>query len=221
MTIYLSIEYAWPAVTANDTVHIVAIFLSTPSWHPAIYLYPNLVAVLFVCTPASFVSILPWYNIDGLVQERHNSSALAMELCLSCTNLSIWFVRMRTTFRRILITDVCKCKVWSIFYLFCMQYHLIVFWCHNGNACKRLLWSHDTIWLHISLVTNAGTALLIHYHVVLFKLLHHTRWLDCHDNPWPVRWYIYTPNIVVFCHGLVPVHFIFSICVAYLALGQS
>ena len=24
--------------------------------------------------------------IDGLVQERHNSSALAMELCLSCIN---------------------------------------------------------------------------------------------------------------------------------------
>ena len=30
-----------------------------------------------------------WYNIDGLVQERCNSSALAMELCLSCTNPSI------------------------------------------------------------------------------------------------------------------------------------
>ena len=26
------------------------------------------------------------YHIDGLVQERFNSSALAMELCLSCTN---------------------------------------------------------------------------------------------------------------------------------------
>ena len=26
------------------------------------------------------------YQIDGLVQERHNSSALAMELCLSCAN---------------------------------------------------------------------------------------------------------------------------------------
>ena len=28
-------------------------------------------------------------HINGLVQERHNSSALAMELCLSCTNQSI------------------------------------------------------------------------------------------------------------------------------------
>ena len=30
------------------------------------------------------------HNIYGLVQEKHNSSALAMELCLSCTNLSLW-----------------------------------------------------------------------------------------------------------------------------------
>ena len=29
-------------------------------------------------------------HIDGLVQERCNSSALAMEFCLSCTNASTW-----------------------------------------------------------------------------------------------------------------------------------
>ena len=29
-------------------------------------------------------------HIDGLVQERRNSSALAVELCLSCINLSIY-----------------------------------------------------------------------------------------------------------------------------------
>ena len=29
------------------------------------------------------------YNFDGLVQERRNSSALAMELRISCTILSI------------------------------------------------------------------------------------------------------------------------------------
>ena len=32
-----------------------------------------------------------WY-IDGLVQERRNSSALAMELHLSCTNSSTWYI---------------------------------------------------------------------------------------------------------------------------------
>ena len=31
-----------------------------------------------------------YYNINGLVQERRNSSASAMELCLSCTNPSIY-----------------------------------------------------------------------------------------------------------------------------------
>ena len=31
------------------------------------------------------------HNIDGLVQERRNSSALAIELRLSCTNLSTWY----------------------------------------------------------------------------------------------------------------------------------
>ena len=30
-------------------------------------------------------------DINRLVQERCNSSALAMELCLSCTNPSIWY----------------------------------------------------------------------------------------------------------------------------------
>ena len=29
-------------------------------------------------------------DIDGLVQERYNSSALAMELHLSCTNPLVW-----------------------------------------------------------------------------------------------------------------------------------
>ena len=29
-------------------------------------------------------------NIDGLVQERCNSNALAIKLCLSCTNPTIW-----------------------------------------------------------------------------------------------------------------------------------
>ena len=34
------------------------------------------------------------FGIYGLVQERHNSSALAMELRLSCMNPSQWYVLM-------------------------------------------------------------------------------------------------------------------------------
>ena len=38
------------------------------------------------------------FDIDGLVQERRNSSALAMELHLSCTNPSIWQLIWRQYF---------------------------------------------------------------------------------------------------------------------------
>ena len=36
------------------------------------------------------------HNIDGLVQERHNSIANALELRLSCTNLSMYFHGLQT-----------------------------------------------------------------------------------------------------------------------------
>ena len=36
------------------------------------------------------LSLKSIHYIYGLVEERHNSSALAMELRLSCTNLSIY-----------------------------------------------------------------------------------------------------------------------------------
>ena len=41
-------------------------------------------------TSSSYVHTLSWLQIDGLVQERRNSSALAMELCLSWTKPSIY-----------------------------------------------------------------------------------------------------------------------------------
>ena len=37
-------------------------------------------------------------HFNGLVQERHNSSALAMELCLSCTNPSIFCPKLSEKF---------------------------------------------------------------------------------------------------------------------------
>ena len=43
------------------------------------------------------VTIISTHNFDGLVQERRNSSALAMELRLSCTNPSI-LAPTRSTF---------------------------------------------------------------------------------------------------------------------------
>ena len=48
--------------------------------------------------------------IDGLVQERRNSSALAMELCLSCTNPSIW----KLQFMHEVVRTSSKCR-WGIY----------------------------------------------------------------------------------------------------------
>ena len=45
--------------------------------------------VVITSTQASWWQAQKTY-CDGLVQDRWNSSALAMELCLSCTNPSIW-----------------------------------------------------------------------------------------------------------------------------------
>ena len=42
-------------------------------------------------------------HIDGLAQERRNSSALAMELCLSCTNHSMYTSRICEKFIRVAI----------------------------------------------------------------------------------------------------------------------
>ena len=48
------------------------------------------------CIPKEVTIVFTWlyvYHIDGLVQERRNSSALALELHLSCTNPLIWNVQ--------------------------------------------------------------------------------------------------------------------------------
>ena len=44
-----------------------------------------------IAKPGNKTATVSWPDpyIDGLVQERHNSSASAMELCLSCINLLI------------------------------------------------------------------------------------------------------------------------------------
>ena len=46
-------------------------------------------------------------HIDGLVQERRNSSALTMELRLSCTNPSIFSRPIQQEFTNIITTKLC------------------------------------------------------------------------------------------------------------------
>ena len=50
-----------------------------------------------------FTYQIPHSHFDGLVQERHNSSALAMELRLSCINPSIWQSQGVTAAQQLLI----------------------------------------------------------------------------------------------------------------------
>ena len=42
-----------------------------------------------------------WEQVDGLVQERRNSSALAMELCISCTNPPKWCIHASVIYANI------------------------------------------------------------------------------------------------------------------------
>ena len=44
-----------------------------------------------------------WLHMDALVRVRHNSRALAMELCLSCTNPSIWSALLSPLWRDVLL----------------------------------------------------------------------------------------------------------------------
>ena len=56
----------------------------------------------------ALASFVVHYQIDGLMQERHNSIALAMELCLSCTNPS----KCGTNHTDILASNVVHYQVW-------------------------------------------------------------------------------------------------------------
>ena len=65
------------------------------------------------------------FHIDGLVQERHNSIANAMELCLSCTNPLIcqaWMWRTNPL--------ICQAKMWLKISQCCG------YWWPDTNSCK-------------------------------------------------------------------------------------
>ena len=49
--------------------------------------------VLAECSSFGTRMVNCWFYIDGLVQERRNSTVITMELRLSCTNSSIYFRR--------------------------------------------------------------------------------------------------------------------------------
>ena len=70
------------------------ICVTRPPWVKGLFMcvYPSGQAIIISGTGSTcgFHTFSVKHSFDGLVQERRNSSALAMELCLSCTNPSIW-----------------------------------------------------------------------------------------------------------------------------------
>ena len=96
-------------------------------------------------------------HIDGLVQERCNSSALAMELHLSCINPSIWFLSWRCG---CLVTWICNQLIaeppWLDPYNIVQGGISLTIFHHDSNLIKisfRSEWNHliqnivhDTLW---------------------------------------------------------------------------
>ena len=70
--------------------------------------------------------MLTWHhwNIDGLVQERRNSSALAMELRLSCTNPSIYNMKHVASIPITPFLCVSWSKPTAIYPHWCLPFHI-------------------------------------------------------------------------------------------------
>ena len=86
-----------PSVT-NKSLFTVAIhyfifymLFHALNWHESNQLKQTLTAHFTILLPRMpYSNLVLWCHINGLVQERRNASALAMELRLSCTNPSAW-----------------------------------------------------------------------------------------------------------------------------------
>ena len=93
---------------------------------------------LFVAVDSRYHAfILLWHDFDGLVQERRNSSALAMELRLSCTNPSIYYKNTSTK------------ASWSIEYLLWGPWDIGRFLCNAveiGDMVMGVCFHSDVTW---------------------------------------------------------------------------
>ena len=93
MGIYTASRNYWPCEIMKC---VILAHLSYFYWLSLIYI-SMMWPVIICCAMQAFTNItwIPWLSkhIDGLVQERRNSSLLAMEIHLSCTNLWIWPVK--------------------------------------------------------------------------------------------------------------------------------
>ena len=134
---------------------------------------------------SSWTGIYHRPHFDGLVQERRNSSALAMELRLSCINLSIYiqvepltkwlpFCFSRQYFKYIflkekfpilnkislkivpLVNKEALDKATNRPQTFTWNNVDQDVWCHRASQSHNKLWHCDAIWWHTSLVNNGS-----------------------------------------------------------------
>ena len=114
--------------------------------------------------------------IDGLVQERRNSSVLAMELCLSCTYPSICLLTDRANEgNNVIITKLNN----KTMYIYSMVHTVrMMSWCHrNAFQVTGPLWGESTV--HRWIPGNAGF-IYFFYDASLNKRL---------NKPWGCRWF--------------------------------
>ena len=98
----------------NFLLQVIYIYYSSST---ACYLY----FISFISCCMLFI-----FHINGLVQERHNSSALAMELHLSCINPSISFISHKSSRNYCYLLTVCDVKIiWCYFIILCHQLNAI------------------------------------------------------------------------------------------------
>ena len=94
---FTNMLYRWHKVSNTKTCPchgVMAFLIIGPLWvePPADFPHKGSLPVDSPHKGSVIVKVRPWHDlIDGLVQERRNSSANALELRLSCTNPSSWF----------------------------------------------------------------------------------------------------------------------------------
>ena len=88
----LFLEFVFEHFSGNDTNYLVYSRYPSSRWIRTVCTKKDIVEVKINLWMVYQTENYLWiYHIDGLVQERCNSIANTLELCLSCTNTSTWF----------------------------------------------------------------------------------------------------------------------------------
>ena len=127
--------------------------------------------------------------INGLMQERRYSSALAMELRLSCTNPSIWSSfhmemhvprgRVCKYFYYVFSDDILSLNIVNHIFRSDFSYHSIILSLNIVNHISRSNYSYPSILLSLNIVNHISRSnysyllwRIIHYHGILVRMKH-------------------------------------------------